>query len=187
MVTSCVEPVPPWTADPSIVAVKVPDPTVTGAVTVAEYVPLPLSVTAEMDPVVPDSSEMVTIEPPELRFTPAESLAWTVRIVVDVVSSVETGMEEAVAVSVDSAAEAALPWVVNDADSPVTADGVELSVAVIVPVTPAVAGTVYTTVATPLSSVVDVAEANEPPATLADQVTTLPARATLALSDEFCS
>jgi hypothetical protein len=114
MVTCCVEPVFPWTADPSIVAVKVPDPTVTGAVTVAVYVPSPLSVTAETVPVPGSSSEMVTVDPPVDRSLPPASFAWTVRVVVDVVSSVETGMEDAVAVRVDCSAETGLAWVVND-------------------------------------------------------------------------
>jgi hypothetical protein len=66
--------------------------------------------------------------------------------------------------------------VVNEADVPVSD---VLSVAVIVPLTFDVCDTVYTTVATPFASVVDVALANEPPVAVVDQVTTLPSYATL--------
>ena len=54
----------------------------------------------------------------------------------------------------------------------------EVSVPVIVRVRPAVVGTVYTTVATPLTFVVDVDEANDPPVPLAVHVIVRPVTAT---------
>ncbi|MGA1566469.1 MAG: hypothetical protein ACO39Q_09695, partial [Ilumatobacteraceae bacterium] len=70
----------------------------------------------------------------------------------------------------DRTALTAPTWVVNDGDVPVSD---VLSVAVIVPDAPEVCDTVYTTVAVPLASVFDVADANEPPDAAVDQVTTL--------------
>lgn len=73
--------------------------------------------------------------------------------------------------TVDCAAVAAPTWVVSDGDVPLK---LEVSVPVIVRVSPAVVGTVYTTDATPLAFVVDVGEANEPPVPLAVHVIVRP-------------
>jgi hypothetical protein len=60
------------------VATNVPVPAAAGAVTVAEYVPFPLSVTELIDP-APADLVTVTVAPPvEMEF-PAASLACTVR------------------------------------------------------------------------------------------------------------
>ena len=72
------------------------------------------------------------------------------------------------------------------ADVPVNAVGDVLSVAVKVPLPPAVSDTVYEIVATPLELVVDVVAAKVPPRAVVDQETTLPAIATL-VSEESCN
>ncbi len=62
---------------PPRVATKTPDPVAVGAVTVAVYVPLPLFVTAPIEP-VPDCFVIVTVEPPVVRLLPKASFACTV-------------------------------------------------------------------------------------------------------------
>ena len=70
--------VPLLTGLPPRVATKTPEPVAVGAVTVAVYVPLALSMTAPIVP-VPDCLVIVTVDPPEVRLLPLESLAWTVK------------------------------------------------------------------------------------------------------------
>lgn len=132
--TVCVDPVPPWTADPPSVAEKTPLPVAVGAVTVAVYVPFPLSVT---DPTVPVPEErlITTVEPPALRLLPYWSFACTVSVTVDPFAVTEL----LDAVSVDWLAVAAPTWVVRADEVPVSE---VLSVAVIVRDTPDVVGTV---------------------------------------------
>jgi len=56
------------------VATKTPEPLAVGAVTVAAYVPLLLSVTELIVP-VPDCLVIVTVAPPLVRLLPLASLA----------------------------------------------------------------------------------------------------------------
>ena len=79
MIVLCVcEPVPDLTGWAPKVATNTPDPTVTGEVTVAVYVPLLLSVTAPIVP-VPDDFVIVTVCPPTAIVFPFASLAVTVK------------------------------------------------------------------------------------------------------------
>ena len=82
------------------VATNTPEPTVTGEVTVAVYVPLLLSVTAPIVP-VPDDLVIVTVCPPTVMLFPLASLAWTVKSWVEIPSA---AMEAEVGVRVDCVA-----------------------------------------------------------------------------------
>jgi hypothetical protein len=96
-------PVPLFTAAPPKVATNTPLPVAVGDVTVAVYVPLPLSVTEPMVP-VPDCFVIVTVSPPAVKVFPFTSFAVTVSTCVEEPSAV---MEAVVGVKVDWVALAA--------------------------------------------------------------------------------
>ena len=94
---------PDLTGWPPRVATKTPEPVDAAAVTVAVYVPSPLSLTEPIVP-VPDCFVIVTVDPPLVRLLPNASFAVTVSTCVAVPFAV---IDDVVGVSVDCVAFAA--------------------------------------------------------------------------------
>jgi hypothetical protein len=123
-------------------------------VSVAVYVPLPLSTTAERDPCDAPSDTEPSLA---VRLLPNESFSWTVIVAVLLPSAT---IELGEAVIVDVAGEAPAATVVMSPLVPVRKPS---SVAVTVYVVPAVVPVVNVTDALPAASVLDVDDENEPP------------------------